>query len=171
MSAYIDDALSADEMEPLIRLNESSGQTIAKGYSAATRYHIMGEALRSELSEASMVDVSQQIHEALRNESFDPVEVAAAVKKPLRSAGRFDFSAWLDSFARPLAGMAVAASVSALVVVSIVQLGSPERAQSLADAPISAPADTPATQMAAQQPADDAMDAVSKEQQMADFNN
>ncbi len=172
ISAYIDDALSADEMTPLIRLNASDGQAIAKRYSAATRYHIMGEALRGELSEASMVDVSRQIHEALRNESFDPVEVTVAAKKPLRSAGRFDFSAWLGSFARPLAGMAVAASVSALVVVSVVQLESPEQAQPLASAPVSAPADTPAIQMAAQQPADDAAtDVASKDQQMADFNN
>lgn len=171
MSAYIDDALSADEMTPLLRLNESSGQAIAKRYSAATRYHIMGEALRGELSEASMVDVSRQIHEALRNESFDSVEVAAA-KKPLRSAGRFNLSAWLGSFARPLAGMAVAASVSALVVVSVVQMESPEHTQPLASAPVSTPADIPATQMAAQQPADDAVtDTASKEQQMADFNN
>lgn len=172
MSAYIDDALSVDEMTPLIRLNESSEQAFAKRYSAATRYHIMGEALRGELSEASMVDVSQQIHEALRNESFDSVEVAAAAKKPLRLAGRFNLSAWLGSFTRPLAGIAVAASVSALVVVSVVQLESPENTQPLASAPISTPADTPATQMAAQQPADDAVtDTASKEQQMADFNN
>lgn len=172
MSAYIDEALSVDEMTPLIRLNDSSGEAIAKRYSAATRYHIIGEALRGELSEASMVDVSRQIHEALRNESFDPVEVVAAAKKPLRSTGRFDFSAWLGSFTRPLAGMAVAASVSALVVVSVVQLESPERTQPLASAPISEPADISATLMAAQQPADDATtDAASKEQQMADFNN
>lgn len=168
ISAYIDDALSTDEIESLLALKDASEPTMAQHFSAATRYHIMGEALRGELSEASMVDVSARIHEALRHESFDAVESSAAIKKPVLPARRFDFSAWLGSFARPLTGMAVAASVAALVMVSVVQLESPEGSQQMATSPVSAPADAPATQVATQQSTDDQ---ATKEQQMADFNN
>ncbi len=160
ISAYLDDVLSADEVDALIAESQSS-EHADKSFSTAARYHLMGEALRGELSDASMVDVSAQVHEALRNESFDVVESVKPVKKSSFSENLF---AWLDSFARPLTGMAVAASVAALMVVTVVQLESPADGQQLA----STPENASATLVASKLPVSDAP---TKEAQMAEFDS
>lgn len=161
ISAYIDDALHTDEVEALLHEDKTSKQT----FSAAARYHMMGDALRGELSDASMVDVSAQIHQALRDESFDAVEAKPAVKKPSSSKNRFDLFAWLDSFARPLTGMAVAASVAVLMVVTVVQMQSPENSQQVAT---NAPVNLPAVTLVANKKL--TVDQLSKEQQAAEFD-
>ncbi|MCK5001385.1 MAG: sigma-E factor negative regulatory protein [Gammaproteobacteria bacterium] len=163
ISAYIDDALNGDEIESLLGENVSAEQT-DKHFSVATRYHMVGDALRGELSDASMVDVSAQIHQALLHESFDAVELARAVKTSQQTESRFDFFAWLESFARPLVGMAVAASVAVLMVVTVVQMESPESGQQLASSPGNLPA---AALVANKQPVNDSL---SKEQQAAEFD-
>jgi len=129
ISAYIDDALKADEVSALLETNDSNGM-----FSVATRYHIVGDAIRGELSDSTMVDVSAQVHQALLQESFDAPD---SVKSTIKSSegDRFGFFAWLESFARPLTGMAVAVSVAAMVV-TVVQLESPENnSQQLASSP------------------------------------
>ena len=163
ISAYIDDALNADEMESLPGINESAEQS-DKHFSVATRYQMVGDALRGELSDASMVDVSAQIHQALRRESFDAVVSAESVKKSPPSKSRFDFFAWLESFARPLTGMAVAASVAVLMVVTVVQMESPESGQQLASSPVNV---LTGTLMANKQLVDNPL---SQEQQAAEFD-
>ena len=139
ISAYIDGVLNADEIESLL---DSTEQT-DRQFSVAARYHMVGDALRGELSDASMVDVSAQIREALLNESFAAVESATVTKQTENS---FNFVAWLDNFfasmARPLTGMAVAASVAVLMVVTVVQMQSPESGQQLAGSPVNLPAVT-----------------------------
>ena len=163
ISAYIDDALNADEMESLPGINESAEQS-DKHFSVATRYQMVGDALRGELSDASMVDVSAQIREALYNESFDAVESAKPVKKSSSSESRFDFFAWLESFARPLTGMAVATSVAVLMVVTVVQMESPKSTQQLASSPANLPT---GTLMANKQLVDNPLN---QEQQAAEFD-
>ena len=130
LSAYLDDALSTDEIIALVDGHDSDKNE--GDFSVAMRYHMMGEAIRGELSDAAMVDVSAQIREALCNESMDAAELTNPLKKPRLLDGRFSFSVWLESFARPLAGMAVAASVAVLMVVTVVQLESPEGSSQLA---------------------------------------
>ena len=159
ISAYIDDALNVGEIESLLEMNESLEQADGE-FSAAARYHMVGDALRGELSDASMVDVSAQIHQALLNESFDKVESAKLVKKSSLSESLF---AWLDSFTRPLAGMAVAASVAVLMVVAVVQMESPEGGQQLA----ASPSATPDTLVANKSPVNDVSN---QEQRMTEFD-
>ena len=158
ISAYIDDALNAEEIESLIRMNESVEQS-DEHFSVAARYHMVGDALRGELSDASMVDVSAQIRLALRNESFDAVESMQATKQIKNS---FNLVTWLDNFfgsmARPLAGMAVAASVAVLMVVTVVQMESLERGQQLAASPATLPSAIPDIPV------------VNQKQQMAEFD-
>ena len=150
LSAYLDDALSADQIESLLAEQEAS-DLAENNFSVASRYHIMGEALRGELSDAAMVDVSAQVRQALRHESMDVVESVKRVKAPKISQSRFSFSAWLESFARPLAGMAVAASVAVFMVVTVVQVDSPENGAQLASQ--SAPLQVPAATLVAENPA------------------
>lgn len=162
ISAYIDGALNADEVESLIGINESAEQT-DNHFSAAARYHMVGDALRGELSDASMIDVSAQIHQAIRNESFDVMESTKPVTKSLLSESRSNFFAWLDSFSRPLTGMAVAASVAMLMVVTVIQIESPENGQQLASSPV----DETEVLIANKQSIDNS---ANKKQQMAEFD-
>ena len=87
ISAYIDDALNLDEIESLFGVNENND----KHFSVATRYHMVGDAIRGELSDASMVDVSTQIHRALSDETFDTAEPARTVSEAIKSKGGFVF--------------------------------------------------------------------------------
>lgn len=130
LSAYIDDDLSAAEIEQLIAEQATHSENT---FSEAARYQMIGDALRSELSDASMIDVSTQVREAIRHEAFDAVE---SVQAPKQTKNNFNLVAWLDNFfgsmARPLAGMAVAASVAVVMVVTVIQTESPNGSQQLA---------------------------------------
>jgi len=158
ISAYIDDALDAGEVESLLAKNG-----LDKHFSTAARYHMVGDALRGELSDASLVDVSAQIHLALRNESFDAVESAQSHKQE----NSFNLLAWMDDFfgsmARPLLGMAVATSVAMLVIVTVVQIEAPESGQALA----TLPATTQDALIVNKQAIDNLL---TKQQQMAEFD-
>ena len=84
-------------------------------YSTAARYQMIGDALRGKVTDASMIDISSQVREAIENEP-----VPAPVSRPVRAAKRerkplFDFGAWL----RPVGGLAVAATVAMVMVVTL----------------------------------------------------
>ena len=86
---------------------------------------MMGEAMRGQVSDAVMIDVSVQVREALRNE--ESLENIQATERSARQGNQqprqplFDFSSWY----RPLGGLAVAASVAVVVVVAVTQVESP----------------------------------------------
>ncbi|MCW8830384.1 MAG: sigma-E factor negative regulatory protein [Gammaproteobacteria bacterium] len=161
ISAYLDDALSADEVNALISEHQAA-EHVDNNFSIAARYQLVGEALRGELSDASMVDISTQVSEALQNEPSHIAEPVKAVETS-SSSGQFGLFAWLEPLFRPLAGVAVAASVAALMVVTVVQLESPAGGQQLANSP----AAVPATLIANKLPADNAL---TKQQRAAEFD-
>lgn len=161
ISAYIDDALNESEIESLLA-EDGTGEQAGSEFQAATRYHMIGDAIRGELSDVSMVDVSSNIHQALRHESMDDVESVRPVNKTSFFDYLSDFFAGLGDFSRPLTGMAVAASVAMLTVVLVVQMESPERAQ-LAVSPVV----VPGTLIANKQPVNNLGD---RKKQMAEFD-
>ncbi len=85
----------------------------------AQRYQMMGDALRGEISDSSFIDVSHAVREALANENIGEKISAAkseVLSDPLSGKpGFFNVSAWF----RPVAGMAVAASVAVVMVVTL----------------------------------------------------
>jgi len=86
----------------------------------AQRYQMIGDALRGEMSDSSFVDVSTAVREALANENIaDQIaaEPESSSKQSVGKSGFFDLSAWF----KPVAGMAVAASVAVVMVVSVTQ--------------------------------------------------
>ncbi len=110
ISAFLDDDIHSDE---LMSFSLSADPDDAK---VAQRYQIMGDVLRGEMSDASFIDVSQAVREALADEQL----AIDSRSKPVTSstdskAGRFDLSAWF----KPVAGMAVAASVAVVMVVTL----------------------------------------------------
>lgn len=115
ISAYLDDGMSPEELKALGPIE------IESKFGAASRYQMMGEALRGELSDAAMIDVSAKVREALRNEEI--LTAKSPVRRSVKKARQplFDFSAWF----RPLGGLAVAASVALVLVVAVTQVESP----------------------------------------------
>jgi len=77
------------------------------------RYQLMGDAIRGSVSDATLVDVSEQVRLAIQSEQS---HAGAKHKITEQSAGDqpwFDFGAWL----RPLGGMTVAATVAVVMVM------------------------------------------------------
>jgi len=87
----------------------------------ALRYQMVGDALRGEMSDSSFVDVSSAVREALADENIADQMAAkpetSSSKQVSTKSGFFDLSAWF----KPVAGMAVAASVAVVMVVSVTQ--------------------------------------------------
>lgn len=125
ISAYLDDDLSPEELEAMASIEDEAE------FGVASRYQIMGEALRGQLSDAAMIDVSAQVREALSNENLQNEAIQAAerpVRQPIEPAKRslFDFGAWFRPLSvLPLGGLAVAASVALVMVAVVTQVESP----------------------------------------------
>jgi negative regulator of sigma E activity len=113
ISAFLDNDMLRDE---LMSFSLSAEPDDAK---TVQRYQMIGDALRGEMSDSSFVDVSHAVREALLNEDIS--EKIAAVKPESLSGqlsdkpGLFNVSSWF----RPIAGMAVAASVAVVMVVTL----------------------------------------------------
>jgi len=75
------------------------------------RYQLMGDAMRDELDQASFMDVSAAVHRAVEQEESYAV---ASAPQGVKKSSAFNLAAWL----RPLSGLAIAASVAMITVVS-----------------------------------------------------
>jgi negative regulator of sigma E activity len=109
ISAWLDDAIQYNELDSL---EIDSGK---HAFSTAARYQVIGDALRGRVADAAMIDVSASVREAIRQEgplvsTHRPASAAQRERKPL-----FDFGAWL----RPVSGLAVAATVAMVMVVTL----------------------------------------------------
>ncbi len=113
ISAFLDNDMHRDELMSFSLSAESDDVKTAQ------HYQMIGDALRSKLSDSSFIDVSHAVRETLANENIgDKVTVAKAESLSGPSEDkreRFNVSAWL----RPVAGMAVAASVAVVMVVTL----------------------------------------------------
>jgi len=109
ISAWLDDAIDDDELASL-RVDQEK-----QSFSTVARYQMIGDALRGRIPDASMIDIGASVREAIEHET-EPVSAARPVhtsrpeRKPL-----FDFGAWL----RPAGGLAVAATVAMVMVVTL----------------------------------------------------
>ena len=124
ISAFLDNDMHKDE------LMSFSLSAEADDAAQAQRYQMVGDALRGEMSDASFIDVSHAVREALADENIaDQLSTAdqQAITKTRTPAsdvpaGTTAISKWsLSSLLRPVAGMAVAASVAVVMVISVNQ--------------------------------------------------
>jgi sigma-E factor negative regulatory protein RseA len=131
ISAFLDSDLHNDE---LMSFSLSSEAADAK---CVQRYQMIGDAMRSEMSESSFVDVSQAVREALSDEDIGNIVTDQAAvthnSDSDASASSWSLSNWL----RPVAGMAVAASVAVVVVFSVTGQAPTGSAPVVANAPAS----------------------------------
>lgn len=111
ISAWLDDAVEYGEASSLeARLDDHS-------YSTVTRYQMIGDALRGNVSDASLVDISTSVREAIRHEPKLSPATRPQVSPRRERKPMFDFGAWL----RPVGGLAVAATVAMVMVVTLTE--------------------------------------------------
>ena len=118
ISAWLDDAINNNEADAL-RVDHGK-----QSFSTASRYQMIGEALRGRVTDAAMIDISERVHEAIQREAL-PVRSSRPVPPRRESRPLFDFGAWL----RPVGGLAVAATVAMVMVVTLTdQQNAPDEA-------------------------------------------
>lgn len=105
ISSLMDDALEQQELDAFMQDLKRDPVDEAE---RIKRYQIMGDAMRNDLNAVSFMDISAAVQRAIDNEP----ELDYTPQKSVRRF--FDFSAWL----RPLGGVAIAASVAMVTVVS-----------------------------------------------------
>jgi sigma-E factor negative regulatory protein RseA len=109
ISAWLDDGIELDEVDSL---QAEHGTEV---YSTATRYHMIGDAIRGSLADASMIDISASVSEAISREpEFSPRARPARASKPAATTW-FGLGSWL----KPVGGLAVAATVAMVMVVTL----------------------------------------------------
>jgi sigma-E factor negative regulatory protein RseA len=128
LSAILDDDLDQRElnefMQDLKRDPESDAESVK-------RYQMMGDVMRDELNAASFMDISATVHRAVDQELEYQTSDSQVIPEKVREPW-FNLSAWT----KPLAGMAIAASVAMVTVVSFkaVEMNSAnDSAQSVAE--------------------------------------
>ena len=113
ISAFLDNDMHRDELMSFSLSAEADDAKVAQ------RYLMVGDALRGEMSQSSFVDVSQAVREALADENIADQMTESVSAQPAQPATEkssfFDLSAWF----KPVAGMAVAASVAVVMVVTV----------------------------------------------------
>jgi negative regulator of sigma E activity len=119
ISAFLDNDMHRDE---LMSFSLSAETEDAK---TVQHYQIIGDALRGEMSDASFVDVSLAVREALAGENIaDSNHVNQRIKQQTTASANkadhvvsptWDLSAWF----RPVAGMAFAVLVAVVMVMTV----------------------------------------------------
>jgi len=110
LSAILDNDLDQQEINEFMQDLKRDPDADAE---SMKRYQLVGDVLRDELNAASFMDISAAVHRAVDQEpDFQTVSSPMAAKK--RSKTRLDLSTWI----KPLTGMAIAASVAMVTIVS-----------------------------------------------------
>lgn len=125
LSALLDDALSDQQLEEFMQ--DLKRDPIADG-EAAQRYRLMGDVMRDELDQSSFIDVSSALHRAIEKEpTYDGLIQGEKISKQ-GNAGKLAslFAGW----SRPLGGMAVAASVAMVTLLTFNSLQNTPSSQS-----------------------------------------
>lgn len=154
ISAFLDNDMQLDELMSFSLSGETDDAEVVR------RYQIVGDTLRGEVSESSFVDVSHAVREALANEqsySIEPMKTAPGHSPESKSTASNANSLFgLSSWFRPVAGMAVAASVAVVMVVTLSEqsadgFSSPALSPSVAINDGIQPVVNPAVQVAAEE--------------------
>lgn len=110
LSSLLDSAL--DEQQLASFMQDLKRDPVADA-EAAQRYRLMGDVLREELDQSSFMDISSAVHRAIEQEpEYNESSVSAKQKT------QFNLSALLSGWVKPLTGMAVAASVATVTLVT-----------------------------------------------------
>lgn len=109
ISAWLDDGIELNEVDAL--QDEDTGGI----YSTAARYNMIGDAIRGHVVETSMIDISASVREAISREPELAPGVTPIRRSKSTSKTSFDLGSWL----KPAGGLAVAATVAMVMVVTL----------------------------------------------------
>ncbi len=139
LSALLDNALDAEQLQAFMQDLKRDPVADAE---TAQRYRLMGDAMRDEVDQSSFMDISASVSRAIERETVHGIE-ATAVKKP------FNLSAWLNAWLKPVTGVAVAASVAVVTLVTFNSINlSPDAATSAQQMALNTDkSDAPASQL------------------------
>lgn len=127
ISAFLDNDMHRDELMSFSLSSESDDAKIAQ------RYQMLGDNLRGEMSDASFIDVSAAVHDAVAeipmadlpeyNQAASAEQVTSPVTSQVTSRSGsvnkplWNFSAWF----KPVAGMAMAVTVAVVMVMTVTE--------------------------------------------------
>ncbi len=115
-SAWLDDAVEHNEVHSI------AAEQNSRHFCAATRYQMIGDAMRGKMTDASMTDISVSVSAAISKEpELAPAESKRAKAAPRRESKPFWGSLGLGSWLRPVGGLAVAATVAMVMVVTLTE--------------------------------------------------
>ncbi len=121
ISALLDNQLDEQELQSFMQ--DLKRDLVADG-ETVQRYQMIGEVMRGEMDETAFMDISAAVHRAVEQE---PPLAETPLAAPKAKAPVLNLSAWL----KPLSGLAIAASVAMITVVSL-QTVKNESAQDMA---------------------------------------
>jgi sigma-E factor negative regulatory protein RseA len=131
LSAYLDGELSRHEA------NRLYADVEAAVFTTAARYQLMAEAMRGEVSDAAMIDISASVRHVLLQEPAH--QQSSVITQPSVVP-----VAWIRRWLRPVAGVAVAASVALVMVLTVNSVDAPQApALAVAQSPLPLPVVTP----------------------------
>jgi sigma-E factor negative regulatory protein RseA len=107
LSAMVDDELPGSEQEFLLRRLQQDDEL----QQTWSRYHLIGEAMRQHISSTSKHDLAEKVSAAIGREPEQPARLETEINK-----------AQHRRFFRPVAGLAVAASVAMMAIVGLQNL-------------------------------------------------
>ena len=110
LSALLDSALDEQQLESFM---QDLKRDPIEDAEASQRYHLIGDVMRDELDQSSFMDISSAVHRAIEQEPAHNPEAAPAKQK-----ASFDLTGIVSSWFKPLTGMAVAASVATVTLVT-----------------------------------------------------
>jgi len=108
LSALLDNALDAEQLQAFMQDLKRDPVADAE---TAQRYRLMGDAMRDEVDQSSFMDISASVSRAIEREAAHGSE-PATTRKP------FNLGAWLNAWFKPVTGVAVAASVAMVTLVT-----------------------------------------------------
>jgi len=110
LSALLDSDLDEQQLQSFMQ--DLKRDPIADA-EASQRFNLMGDVMRDELDQSSFMDISSAVHRAIEQE---PSHNEAPVVH--RKESGFKLSSLFSSWVKPLTGMAVAASVAMVTLVT-----------------------------------------------------
>ncbi len=133
LSALMDGALDEQQLQSFM---QSLKRDPVEDAEVAQRYRLMGDVMRDELDQSSFMDMSAAVHRAIEQEPSHN-EVVRPVKKKMH----LNLLVLLSSWIKPLTGMAVAASVAMVTLVTFNTLQSTNNVEQPAQLVRSLPAE------------------------------
>lgn len=114
LSSLLDSALDGHQLAAFM---QDLKRDPVKDAETAKRYRLMGDVMRDELDQASFMDISSAVSRAIELEpAHKSVSDIAAQKVETKSV--INLSALFSSWFKPVAGVAVAASVAVVTLVT-----------------------------------------------------